>query len=171
MADIAEVLKKATPRERSVVVCVAGDAAAEVDRLEAELSRQSQGWQPTSLADKNPGEKVARQIEAARQRMRESEVEFRFKALGHKAWSDLVAQHPSGNAEQRWDPDTFPPALVAAACIDPVMSPEQVGELLEVLNEGQAEELFNAAYEVNAEPTQVPFSLAASAILSSTAEK
>jgi hypothetical protein len=169
--DIAEVMKKATPRERTVIVCVAGDAAAEVDRLEAELARHSQGWQPASLADKHPGEKIARQIEAARQRMREAEVEFRFRAIGHKAWSDLVAEHPSGNAEQRWNTDTFPPALIAAACIDPVMTPEQVGELLEVLNEGQADELFNAAYEVNAEPTQVPFSLAASAILASTAEK
>ena len=107
----------------------------------------------------------------ARERMREAEVPFTFRALGRKAWSDLVADHPSTNEGEAWDADTLPPALVAACAIDPVMTPEDVDALFEQLNEGQREDLIAAAWQVNGEATTVPFALHASAILASHTEQ
>ncbi|MEV5138425.1 hypothetical protein AB0K71_05705 [Streptomyces syringium] len=167
MPDISEILKRAKPRERSVFLCLAGDEAAEVERLERQLAELSDTWAPASLGATNPGEKLAKQIKAARERMRKGEVEFKLRALGDKTWSDLVAAHPSKNKNEAWDPQTFPKALLSQCCVDPVMTADQVTELFEVLNEGQRNELMQAAYDVNAEATSVPFSVSASAILSS----
>lgn len=166
MPDITEILKRARPRERSVTLCLAGDEAAEVERLERQLAELSDTWQPDSLGGKNPGDALAKRIKAARDRMRKSEAEFRFRALGEKVWSDLLAAHPGGKG-QSFDPDTFPKALISAAAVEPAMTPEQVAELFEVLNEGQRQELWAAAFEVNTESTSIPFSVSASAIFSS----
>ncbi|MFH8752935.1 hypothetical protein ACH4GK_17930 [Streptomyces rimosus] len=167
MPDITEIIKRAKPRETTVTLYLAGDEAAEVERLEAELAGLSDTWQPDSLGAKNPGEKLAKEIAAARKRLKASAVEFRLRALGRLAWSDLVAAHPSKDKAQAWDPETFPQALLAACCVEPAMKPEQVADLFEVLNEGQRIALCQAAYDVNAEATSVPFSVSASSILAS----
>lgn len=166
MPDINDVLKKVRPRELTVRVCLAGDVAAEVERLEAQLSALSE-WSPDSIADRNPGLEIAEKITAAREQMRESEVEFTFRALGAQAWSDLVAMHPGKTDEAAWDDETLPPALVAASCVDPVMTGEDLSQLFEGLNMGQRQQLIEAAWQVNGEATSVPFSLHASAILAS----
>lgn len=166
MPDIKEILAKARPREHTVRICLAGDVAAEVERLEAELSAVS-NWRSESLAEQHPGIALAEQIAAARERMKEAEVAFTFRALGAKAWSDLVAQHPSEKADEAWDDESLAPALVSASSFDPVMTPEDVAELFEQLNMGQRQELINAAWTVNGEATAVPFALHASAILAS----
>lgn len=166
MPDIKDVLAKAKPRELTVRICLAGDLAAEVDRLEGQLAAVSE-WKPNSIADEHPGVALAEQIAAARERMRESEVEFTFRALGAKAWSDLVAAHPGKTDGEAWDPDTLAPALVAASAVDPAMTQDDVDELFEALNMGQRQALMDAAWQVNGEATSIPFSLHASAILAS----
>ncbi|MFF2522231.1 hypothetical protein [Streptomyces liangshanensis] len=165
MADIAEILKRAKPREKSVFLCLAGDLIAEIDRLERDLSDQGSTWRPESLASSNPAEKIAKKIKAVREQMKRAETEFRFQALGYKMWSDMIAAYPSKNENERWDPETFPRALISACCVDPVMNGTQVAELFEVLNEAQRDELAQAAYDVNAEATSIPFSVSASGIL------
>lgn len=169
MPDITEILKRARPRERSVTLCLAGDEAAEVERLERQLAELSDTWQPDSLGAKDPSEALAKRIKAARDRMRKSEAEFRFRALGEKTWSDLLAAHPGGKG-QSFDPDTFPKALISAAAIEPAMTPDQVTELFEVLNEGQRQDLWQAAFEVNTEATSIPFSVSASGIFNSLSD-
>jgi hypothetical protein len=171
MPDIKDVLAKIKPREHTVRICLAGDVAAEYDRLEAELSKTAQ-WQPQSMAEANPSAAIAEKMVAVQERMREAEVEFTFRALGAKAWSDLVAQHPSSKEGESFDPESLAPALVAACAVDPEMTPSDVTELFETLNVGQRQQLTEAAWHVNGEATSVPFSLHASAILASlTAEK
>jgi len=166
MPDIKDVLAKIKPRELRVRICLAGDVAAEVDRLEAELASVS-NWKAASMADQHPGLALAEQIAAARERMKESEVEFTFRALGAKAWSDLVAMHPGKTDEDAWDTDSLAPALVAASAVDPEMTREDLDQLFEGLNMGQRQELMDAAWQVNGEATSIPFSLHASAILAS----
>lgn len=166
MPDIKEILAKAKPREHTVRICLAGDVAAEVERLEAELSAAS-GWQAESIADQHPGIEIAERIKDARERMTAAEVEFTFRALGAKAWSDLVAQHPGKTDDEAWDAETLAPALVAACAVDPAMTQPEVDELFEALNVGQRQQLIDAAWQVNGEATSVPFSLHASAILAS----
>lgn len=165
MPDISEILKRARRRQKSVFLCLAGDTVAELDRLEKQLAALGDAWQPESLAASDPKAELAKQVAAARDKVRASETEFRFEALGDGPWSDLHAAHPSSEKGQAWDPKTFVPALIAACAIDPVMTVEQVNELFAVCNAAQRELLFQGAYDVNTEATGVPFSLSASGIL------
>lgn len=172
MPNIEDILKRAKPREKSVWICVAGDLLSEVDRLERELREVGEGWSPDSLASSDPREKIAKRIKTVREAMKKAEVEFKFRAIGDRAWSDLVAAHPpkkqgAGGQTMAWDPETFPRALVSASAVDPVMTPEQLDALFELLNEGQRTEMFECAYAVNTEATSIPFSVTASGILSS----
>lgn len=167
MADIAEILKQAKRREKSVFLCLAGEDIAELDRLERQLADLGKAWEPTSLAASDPREKLAKKVSALRTKIRTAEVEFKFRALGDREWSDLIAAHPSPDADKMWDPETFGPALIAACAVDPVMTPDQVRELFEVCNGAQRDELWRGAYEVNTEATSIPFSLADSGILAS----
>lgn len=159
MPDIGALLDAARPREIPVRMCLAGDLAGEVDRLQQELVRAGEGWTPGSIADVDPRLELVRQIEEARQGMLAASVEFRLRAMGSRAYRDLIALHPApaGQKGQPYDASTFLPALVAASCADPVMSLEQVEQLLDLINDGQAQDLFAAALAVNEEASPLPF--------------
>jgi hypothetical protein len=158
MPDISELLAGASPREVTVPVCLAGDAGAELEALEAELGQLGE-WQPTSLAEANPAFELQERIAAARERVRETAVEFRFRALGHRAYSNLLAAHPAPkDSKEPYDAGTFLPAVLAACCVEPSLTPAQVDRLLDVVNDGTARTLFAAALAVNEEPSPIPFS-------------
>lgn len=159
MPDISELLAGASPREVTVQVCLAGDVGAELEALEAELGQLGE-WHSTSLGEVNPAYDLQERITVARERAREAAVEFRFRALGHRAYSNLLAAHPApeGSKGQPYDAGTFLPAVLAACCVEPTLTPAQVDRLLDVVNDGTARTLFAAALAVNEEPSPVPFS-------------
>ncbi|MFL4947480.1 hypothetical protein ACJ6WE_08920 [Streptomyces sp. MMS24-I31] len=158
MPDISELLASASPRETTVRVCLAGDAGAELESLQQELGELGE-WQPTSLGQANPAFELQERVEAARQRVREASVEFRFRALGHRAYSNLLAAHPAPEgSKEPYDAGTFLPAVLAACCVEPSLTPAQVDRLLDVVNDGTARVLFATALAVNEEPSPVPFS-------------
>ena len=158
MPDISELLERASPREVTVRVCLAGDAAGELEALQQELGELGE-WEPTSLGQVNPAYELQERLEAARQRVREASVEFRFQALGHRAYSNLLAAHPAPEgSKEPYDAGTFLPAVLAACCVEPSLTPAQVDRLLDVVNDGTARALFAAALAVNEEPSPIPFS-------------
>ncbi|MET8982141.1 hypothetical protein ABZX85_41815 [Streptomyces sp. NPDC004539] len=167
MPDITEILKAATPRQRTVQVCVRGDLASEVERLTDELARVTENWEPESIADEHPGRRIAAELKTARDAAKAAEVPFLLRYIGDRAYHDLLAAHPSENANELFDDRTFPKALIAAACVDPKMTAEQAAELFEAVNQGEQKKLFDGAWEVHndAASTASPFSLAASALL------
>lgn len=65
----------------------------------------------------------------------ESIIEFRFKAIGHRAWADLLREHPPTDAQRRRDrqldhnPDTFPYEAMAVSCVEPAMTADEVRRL------------------------------------------
>ncbi|MFJ8110424.1 hypothetical protein [Streptomyces sp. NPDC096132] len=167
MPNIEEILKAATPRQRTVQVCVRGDLASEVERLTAELAQVSQEWEPESIADEHPGRRIARELREAQTAAKAAEVPFVLRFVGDRAYNDLLAAHPSDNPNELFDDRTFPKALIVASCVDPVMTAEQAEELFEKVNVGEQKRLFDAAWEVHndAASDASPFSLAASALL------
>jgi hypothetical protein len=169
---IAEVLGKFRPRELVVSLCLAGDLVAEHAQLDAELSALK-SWAPTGLGDTDPRKQIADRIAQLEDQMKAAEVEFRFRAVSRLAWSDLLAAHPprKDRKEQVFNADGFEPALLAACCVDPVMTVDQAAELLGMVSDGQAATLFTGGWTVNEEQTPVPFSLAASAVRGSTAAR
>lgn len=167
MAKISEILAQAKPRERTVMVCTRGDLAGEAARLAAEVARASEDWEPADLTDVHPGRELAAQLKAVREQVRQAEVPFLLRYIGDKAYSDLLAAHPSTKPdEELFDSVTFPRALIAASCVDPVMTEDEVIQLFEVINEGQIKALFDGAWDVhNDGDSIVPFSVAVSALL------
>lgn len=165
MASISDILKQAKPRERTVRICIRGDLAGEVERLTEEISKVSADWEPSDLTEEHPARALAAQLKEVRQEAQDAEVPFTLRYIGDKAYSDLIAAHPSQEEGQLFDAQTFPRALIVAACVDPVMTSEEAAELFEVLNQGEIDKLANAAWDVHTSVDIAPFSLAASALL------
>jgi hypothetical protein len=148
------------------MVCIRGDLAGEAERLAEELSRVNEDWEPSDLTEVHPARAIAAQLKEARDAARAAEVPFTLRYIGDKAYSDMLAAHPSTeDSDMLFDSTTFPRALIAASCVDPEMTEEQVIELFEVINEGEIKKLFDAAWDVHNSSDMVPFSLAASALL------
>jgi hypothetical protein len=165
MPKIEDILKQAKPRERTTKVCIRGDLAGEAERLAEELAKVSEDWEPSDLAEQHPGRALAAQLKTVREQISEAQVPFTFRYIGDKAYSDLLAAHPSENDNELFDSVTFGRALIAASAVDPVMTEDQVIELFEVINEGEIKKLFDAAWDVHNAADVIPFSLAASALL------
>lgn len=157
MPDIQEWLDGATLRELTVPVCLDGVASAELEERQAELDGLGE-WEPTSMGEANPAVMLIGQIESARARARAGTRSFRFRAMGHLAYSGLMAAHPAPEgSKELFDAATFLPVLLERCCVEPVLSAPQVMTLLDAVNDGQARQLFGAALLVNEEPSPVPF--------------
>lgn len=157
MPDISQLIASAVPREQAVRVCLDGGRAAELAEVEAELAALAD-WQPASLGDTDPRAELRLQVEETRAALAVATVEFRFRALSHREFSDLLAAHPPapGRSEQLYG-ESFLSALLAACCVSPTLSPGQVDQLLDRVNHGTAEQLIAAALAVNEEPNPLPF--------------
>lgn len=168
--DIKSILAAATLRETTAVICVAGELAAEAERLDAEITALDAA-QRTSLADGGRRAELVQELDTVIALMREHEFEFRFQALPHRAYSDLLARHPSTDSDLIFNAQTFPVALVAASCISPVMELEQAEELFDTISQGGRDALWTAAWSANRGEVRIPTSRAASVTPSSSGER
>lgn len=173
--SLDDILADASPVEHVVNVCVAGKLVAEYQQLEAELERtQAADPMDRRLGSSGPdgnATAIAQKMRDLAEKMREATYAFRFRALSPKAWSDLVAKHPDKSSSKRlFDPETFPPAAIAACCIEPegMDDPEKVAALMEKLSVAQQADLFDGAWEVNTSaPKEMNSSAAYAALLHS----
>lgn len=86
--------------------------------------------------DEHPDRRaVVARIAEIEAEIEESIIEFRFRSIGHRAWADLLAKHPPKKAHLEMDrrldhnPETFPFEAIAASCVEPMMTVEQVRQL------------------------------------------
>jgi len=165
---IEAVMGLVRPREASVRVCVAGDLAAKAEKLATEIDRLDR-IPRTSLADSG-GERhaLAEQLDELIELMRIAEVEFTFRDVGNKAFSDLKARFPSQDPNMRWDLDGMAPELVAKACVSPAMTLEQSLTLHEKLPRQSRDALWAAAWDACDGENRIPTSRVASATTSSS---
>ena len=175
MSDIKAILKKVKPVQAEARICLDGELFRDRDRVNEELEALD-GWESASLSDADPRTAllaIKAEIEA---QMRAGMQTFTFKSIGDKASSDLLAKHPSpvddkGNEKYAFNPTTYPVALVAAAAVDPLMTPEDAEALFDILNLAQRNTLFNAAYGANHRGPDIPFLPPASEPAGSTETK
>lgn len=91
-----------------------------------------------------------------------------LKAIGSKAYDDLIAKHPPTTEQKKdsaqYNADTFGPALISACSFEPRMTPNEASEIWtsEDWSRGEVMELFVAAIEVCSKGLNVPFSEPAS---------
>lgn len=94
-------------------------------------------------------------FDAAKAALDAETVELRFRSIGRKRYEELVRAHPptdeqkTENADAPYDIETFSAALIAASCIEPVMTEAEVSELSETWNVAEFMQLWVAALEVN----------------------
>lgn len=159
-----DVMALAKPRETSVTLCLAGDLAADADRVVAALDAldQQQRRPGASLADGTERAQLSKELDELRELMQSSEVPFRFRALPAREYSDLIAAHPSPVPGVEVDAVSLQPDIIARCCIEPVMTREQVDKLLDRLNEQQRDQLFGGAWHANNAAVAVPSLRAAS---------
>lgn len=159
MSAIEDLLKQVKPATASVRVCLRGDLLGDLDLVNDDLE-QYDGWEPSSMSDPDPRTDLkARKAELEAQMRAESAV-FRFKAIGDKAWSDLLAAHPPREGkeeEENWDATTFPTALLAASAVEPAMTIEQAGQLMDGLTLNQRNTLFGASMSACVREVSIPF--------------
>lgn len=159
--------------------------------MRADLLEQIQGLEQRASREKvidarenrdavAPG--LAEQIQLLEDELAASEVTFTFRALGRRAYAKLLAEHPptdeqkadaeENNLRVSYNNDTFPPALLAAACITPEHTTvEDMTDVWENWSEGQVAPLWAACLTANMAGADVgPKSLIASEILGGSAK-
>lgn len=173
MSAIDDLLAKVKPATASVRVCLRGDLLGDLDLINDDLDQYDE-WEPSSMSDPDPRTELkARKAELEAQMRAESAV-FRFRSIGDKAWSDLLAAHPprKGKEEdENWDPTTFPTALIAVSAVEPVMTVEQAGKLMDGFTLNQRNTVMAAAYSANVRGVDVPFLQPSSDAALTTAKK
>ncbi|MDP9145664.1 MAG: hypothetical protein M3N43_13410 [Actinomycetota bacterium] len=165
MTEFRDVLGKASRPTTVVSLCLDGEALGEIRALE---HRIDEGYVPMSLADRNPASDIVEQIEAIQERAKESYVDFHLRAVRGPDWAPFWSGRPvPGEGESseafnvRWF--DFVCRMVSLTCVDPVMTPEQVAELVDEMPADSWGELSEEVWALNTNKVTVPFSAAASA--------
>lgn len=171
--DIESIIDRKKPAETTVPICLDANLTAEYERLEAQLRDAGPA---TSLGDENSAEAVAEQMERLREQMAQSRVFFTFRALSEPRWRGFKASVPvkQDNQTDEEAADEYHGWLckvVSASLIDPPATAEQVDRLCERLSDGEWSTLAGAAFSVNNSRQDIPFSVAASAMLRSSGRK
>lgn len=164
------MLAEAKLPERTVAICLRGDLIAEHERAERELE-QAKKTQTDSLAGSGVG-RIVERIEALEAEMRERTYDFRLRALPRHEFRALMAAHPPRRDEDGLNKEdaplgvnreTFFPAMIRAAVVDPELDEAEWTDLLDArLTDYQFQDLAWTAWALNAGEVDVPFSLAAS---------
>ncbi|GAA0738827.1 hypothetical protein Drose_04135 [Dactylosporangium roseum] len=170
--DIESIIDEAEPAEATVVITVKGSLRSEYDLLEAQLGGMTQAV--TSLAGDSPATGIAERMAALTEQMRAYERPFKLRALTpRRSWRNLMAKRPvktPGMSDEEYL-DAYHPwlcSIVAATVAQPEMTQQQAERLADRLSDGDWKKLANAAWEVNDESREVPFSVAASVLTRSS---
>lgn len=127
--------------------------------------------------------------EAAYEAAQHHVYEFVFESLSASAWDRLVTEHPpteeqserlvGRDAKLKWNPDTFPVALVSACLVEavPVVDgdrlefdgPDDIAALRDQVKPATWDQLWFAAFSLHQSQDQVPSGLGGSATTSSSA--
>lgn len=178
--------------EKVVPICLRGHLQAEWDRLKEEHDAGPGEDDQAMMAERAAKQRVADQMAKVEAEMRAGTVEFRIRALPRRrtpgmakdqvVWQELFAAHPprkdkdnQGRILQRdaaagVNVDTFFDALLRASVVEPELDDDRWQKLTAKLNDGQFDKLAMAAWRLNRDEVDVPFSRAAWKTRTSDAE-
>jgi hypothetical protein len=170
VADAEDLIANVRLPEAHVPLCLRGDLLAELADLERQLDEANGRDQADSLAAGGAARRIAERMETVHAEIREHTHVFRFRALPRHVFRQLQDEHPprEGNAVDNAigaNYDTFQAPLIAACCLDPVLTAEQADAMVDVMSEAQTVELFGAALTLNRTKADLPKFETASAIL------
>ena len=164
-----DLRKLATLPTATLSLCVAGELSEQLASLQQRLADTPV---PTNLGDGTRAT-LKEQIGEVRAQMREASVDFHLRALPARAWTKLWGRYPTRSEGEDGEAFAdrmfaFHAEIVAASAVDPAMSVEQVGELVDVLHGSAWIRLANACISLNAGEVDIPNSEAASDLIPSS---
>lgn len=188
--DIKALIRASRRPEATVPICLRGDLVARFEELDTQLAAVAGTVVDKRLNGPAEGRRIAEQMAALQEEMRESTVPFRLRALLPSRWAALAAEHqPRKDADGRMvaedalgvNAQTFFAALIRASVVSPdlddadweiLLGTQDDGTAVEEdggggLTDGQVDALGGAAWRLNRREVDIPFSRAASAILRS----
>lgn len=168
----AAAVAAAKPITKSIRLCLDGDLIGRLDRLGEQFLEALRSDEESNGPDQAP--QLQAQIQELAEQAKAAEVEFTFRTLGRLGWHDLIAQHPPSKEQRElgyeFDPQTFPAAAMAAACVSPEGADVAGFESLsELLNDGQWNRLWATCHAANTAGGDVPNLAAAFALVRPTA--
>lgn len=172
MTSFEEVIAQAALPEDSVDLCLRRDLTSKFRELERRL--QTASTEKANLGERSEASVIAEEMEALRREMVAASVTFRMRALPAPEFNRFKLSLPQrGKDESSEDfvSQKFYPRvveLVSRTCFDPVMTTDQVDQLVQVLSNGDWNALQVAAWGVNDDREGVPFSVAASVAMASS---
>lgn len=175
MTNPLDIIRSAKLPEATVPVCVRGDLAAEVERLDKQLTDLNSNTDGRLVGNAQARE-LAERIEALRAEMADSTVALRLRAMPHREWAKLAAAHKPREGEDvdqalGINMETFPAALIRASIVDPELDHDTWDTLADTLTFEQWDTLTTAAWNLNRREVSVPFSATASRILQTSDAK
>lgn len=173
MASIDDILGQIRLPEAVYYLCTRADLRAEWEQAEQDVARAQIDAQDSLAGASTAGKKAAQRVRDLEAEMAEHSIPIRVRALTHKQLSDLIAAHPprEDKGERSFNVDTFGVALLAKSAVDPVMSEEKAGLLVDSLTQGQWDDLWNTIWSLNQNSVSVPKSLRASELLRSSRKR
>jgi hypothetical protein len=160
-----DIIAQAKLPETSVGLCLRRDLTARFRELERKLATAN--TIAANLGERAEATVIAEEMEALRKEMAEHEIQFQLRALPAVQWRRFMASLPQrgkDEAAEDYASKKFYPRvaeLVSRCCVDPVMTPEQVDQLVDVLSGGDWDSLSTAVWGLNDDREGIPFSVAA----------
>lgn len=163
------------PTKVRASVCLDSDLVIEISRLEQEFKAEQAVDRRTNRIAKAPA--IAERILLLKEQAQATEVEFVFAGIGRRAYTDLRLKHPptdeqKSEAEEQgltaeFNSDTFPPALLAASCVEPTgTSLDWWARKYDEWTVGQVSRIWSACLAAQVGVAEVPKALEASASIS-----
>lgn len=153
---IDEILARRKPRTDSVRIPIDTEILTAIADLEQRIDAQQRLDEMEHTAPKAP--ELAAELAALEAQADLVSAEFTFQELPRPDFRALVEAHgPEKGSSARWNEETFAPALIAACCVDPVMTIEQAETVWSTWSEAATFLLFSKAWDVNEGKVKVPF--------------
>lgn len=170
--DISEIIRRKKPNEKQVEILLEPVLKSAIEEKEKEVDRAMRLERSGRKSiDQKAASTLQEELDAMLEEARENSVIFHFRDIGRKNLDQLVLKYPPTEEQKAlwkaegnqgtlgYNLETFPPALIAACCIDPVMTYEEAVTICEEWGGGDIETLFYAgAMAACKERTSIPLS-------------
>lgn len=170
MLDFDALLAQAALPEEVVPVCLDGRLARRYEELKTRLDDTSADSGDTRLAG-HPGGTGRAELDELAGQVQAKTVPFLLRAMPRDRFIEFLAapEHKARTVPGTGETDprdtrmgvntaVFVPALVRASIAEPELTPERWDNLSKVLSSAQLGRLFSAAWSINSEDREVPFS-------------
>jgi hypothetical protein len=179
VSDLASVRAQHRAVRYTVRIPMRADLVDEIKELERQAKRERAIDDRENREPVAPG--LAVRIQELEDQVADSEVAFTFESIGQRATAKLLADNPptdeqKAQAEENgvslaFNPDTYPPQLLAATCVSHTSTVEDWTDIWETWSTGQVTQLWAACLATNQGSADAgPKSLIASEILRGSAK-